>query len=1121
MLGILLKRASINVLLDRSDLLKKVRRWRKSKKQIGIGSEEEAKIELPPFEPPDIQGIQATVEVVSGKGSSPRSCCMKTTMKRPRVMKPVLARESQSGVDADTERKDDVEELRVRYEAQLLLSADKKKSVSASLRIIPKTVSEMEATFKELSLGADYELVVTCTVTLEGKEEHHSCKVSYPSSCQLLSQPRGEDSDQSRPTFRMPALAPLCPSILSLVSAKKRSIKVGWQGCPCSGGKPILNYIAQWRVNDASDDEFAECYQGKKSAFELTKLSPGEAYVVRVRAVNAIGSSEWSPATSFITAPAAPSSPGSVRHVHGHKQTPTELYVEWDRPKETYGVEILAYRVEMRLNDEDYRIVSNGIQDVEFPERCRITSGLHPACSATFRVIAINEAGASPPSPEVLLATLGDITSPPRSLTAVVDKASNHILLKWKGPDKTNGSKVTAYRVEVVDSGPQRSKPIEIFVDKGSVNQCSISTLQRGKRYKVRAFAQNGYGWSKPSEPCIVQVDATPPSALETPAVAIVDKDQSTVCLEWDAATEDTLNGAKLERYEAVLKKVELVLDPVPSSGLEPDLPSNVEEFAMLNPAIEVENESDDVLAESEFSVGNIVEAVYAVDGLYYLGKVRGVRRKGRSFEYEVEFSGYGNVEWVEERGLRRRLEIGDTCTALNYADQQPLSATVTAVSDDNYFVKFTARALPIQETRIQDIRTISPGMSPVQNKPIQSSAEVETHERVSQTNKNDTKVVYKGRASQCKVTLEPGCAYEARIRVVTTAGISPLSPLTSFQTQGAPPKLAKPRVLRVSRTMVCVAHGPTLVTSTAAIEEWRVSVAACRLVKARLRADDSRKPLVRAKLCGSYEDVKVVTKEGKVVVNGLQSGKCYAIRSRGHNRYGAGAWSEPVVAKTDIGTPLQPSSILLSHVEKTREFEVVVNVREPAWNGGCPITGYMLEIRVAPPSLKEQRSVRSLEQPKCTLSNIPAGATVSVRAQAKNHIGAGAYSAAQSIQLPIVLPGEVEDFAFKSTGSNTAKCTWRRPAFKGGGAILGYEAQVEQALEDPDSAAANGEEARYLVPPSGFDPDNLNSDLRYASKNFLHVKAQQGCNVRCFFPAICGVMTDDSLYNVGVILPG
>lgn len=204
-----------------------------------------------------------------------------------------------------------------------------------------------------------------------------------------------------------------------------------------------------------------------------------------------------------------------------------------------------------------------------------------------------------------------------------------------------------------------------------------------------------------------------------------------------------------------------------------------------------------------------------------------------------------------------------------------------------------------------------------------------------------------------------------------------------------------------------------------------------------------------------------------------------------------------------------------------SKEIDVKVVVKDPPWNGGSPITGYVIEAKVTSLESQEQKITRSLSTASCTLSGIPAGATINVRAQAKNHVGASSFCASRIVEMPILVPGVVEDLGFKQNGSSALKCTWRRPAFKGGGAILGYEAQVEPALQDPNSGVMDeSQSVKYLVPPVEFDADTLDSDLRYASKPFLHIKLQHSCNaVFCRVRAInkrgAGPFTDWRLMEV------
>ena len=182
------------------------------------------------------------------------------------------------------------------------------------------------------------------------------------------------------------------------------SLAVTWTAPASNGGSVITDYLVKYSSN-SGDLVFGNTWTNfphlgsTATACTVTGLTNGTAYVIKVIAKNAVGSSLPS-ANSAPATPAAtvPGSPTSVVAVSGNAQ----LAVTWTAPASTGGSPITDYLVKYSSN--------NGVTWTTFirpastATACTVT-GLTNDLPYVFKVIARNAAGISLPSATSLAVT--------------------------------------------------------------------------------------------------------------------------------------------------------------------------------------------------------------------------------------------------------------------------------------------------------------------------------------------------------------------------------------------------------------------------------------------------------------------------------------------------------------------------------------------------------------------------------------------------------------------------------------------------------------------------------------------------------------------------------------------
>lgn len=196
------------------------------------------------------------------------------------------------------------------------------------------------------------------------------------------------------------AASPASASFITITTPPATSAATGAQQTSFTANWSTPTGAASYLL-DVSDNNFSTLlpnYSAKpvsSTSESVTGLTPGVIYQYRVRAVNASGSSDYSNATSQITAPQTPTAnAASVIRTNDFKAVWTNVLGETE------------YRLDVSLNN--FTTYLNGYENKLIPADLaeETVTGLSPSTQYQYRVKAVNAAGPSGYSNVVTVTTL-------------------------------------------------------------------------------------------------------------------------------------------------------------------------------------------------------------------------------------------------------------------------------------------------------------------------------------------------------------------------------------------------------------------------------------------------------------------------------------------------------------------------------------------------------------------------------------------------------------------------------------------------------------------------------------------------------------------------------------------
>lgn len=192
----------------------------------------------------------------------------------------------------------------------------------------------------------------------------------------------GSSTPSATVTATTPALTPATPAAPSVTATAGTSMNVSWTA-PADQGSPITGYTVQYST-DASFSSGVGVIDAAATSTSLTGLSAGATYYVRVAAVNGVGSSSFSPASSAVVAD-VPGRPTSLSVTSVNYNTAS---LAWGAPASDGGSPITGYRVIQTAGPAVNGIAVNGLG-------ATVYGPFQPRAFYNFTVVAINAVGES------------------------------------------------------------------------------------------------------------------------------------------------------------------------------------------------------------------------------------------------------------------------------------------------------------------------------------------------------------------------------------------------------------------------------------------------------------------------------------------------------------------------------------------------------------------------------------------------------------------------------------------------------------------------------------------------------------------------------------------------------
>jgi Ca2+-binding RTX toxin-like protein len=277
-----------------------------------------------------------------------------------------------------------------------------------------------------------------------------------------------------------PATAPGAPTI-GTATAGNASATVTWTAPASDGRSAITGYQVDALSNGGAT--VATTSVGVVTTTNVTGLTNGTSYTFRVRAVNAVGASADSALSNTVTPATVPGAPTIGTAVRGN----ISATVNWTAPATNGGSPITGYQVDA---------LTGGVTVVSTsPAAAGVTSlvvgGLTNGTSYTFRVRAVNAAGASANSAQSNAVTPATVPGAPTIGTATA--GTNSATVNWTAPASNGGSAITGYRLDTLTGG---GATVVSTTNAGLVTTATITGLTANTTYTFRVRAVNDIGQS-------------------------------------------------------------------------------------------------------------------------------------------------------------------------------------------------------------------------------------------------------------------------------------------------------------------------------------------------------------------------------------------------------------------------------------------------------------------------------------------------------------------------------------------------------------------------------------------------------------------------------------------------
>ena len=324
------------------------------------------------------------------------------------------------------------------------------------------------------------------------------------------------------------------PSGLVVSDVTSNSYKFAWTAPSYNGGSAITDFTVEVSSDSGKSWKPAKQTISTSTSLSVSGAAAGTTYLVRVCAINGVGSSEYltGSVTTLATKPSAP------RTLASSKITAASLTLSWLLPSTNGGAAITDYKVELSSDGgNSWTVIKDGVSN----NLAINVSGLRKNRTYQFKVSAINSAGVGDASASYSATTLATVPSTPTSLT-VTELQTTSALLGWVAPSDFGGVNLSDYRVETSRDGKTWSAVPKLA---STARALKLSGLAPGTQYQVRVSAVNGIGASDYLTGTVTTL-ATTPSVPRNVAISGISTSSATI--SWQVPA--TNGGSAISDYK-------------------------------------------------------------------------------------------------------------------------------------------------------------------------------------------------------------------------------------------------------------------------------------------------------------------------------------------------------------------------------------------------------------------------------------------------------------------------------------------------------------------------------------------------------------------------------------------
>ncbi|KAH9498302.1 hypothetical protein Btru_006487 [Bulinus truncatus] len=346
---------------------------------------------------------------------------------------------------------------------------------------------------------------------------------------------------------KKPATKPSRPvGPLKLTDLTRSSVTLTWKPSEEDGGSAITGYVIEYREGWKTTWSQVTVVAPDITSYCVQNLKEGQEYVFRVMAENSVGRSDAlesdkvTPKHPF-DKPCKPEGPINFSALDADSVTMT-----WRHPASDGGKPVQKYIIEYRDLRRTTWIKSGDVPGEILTYKAE---KLNEGNEYKFRVIAVNDEGESQPLESM------DTVKPVKpagkpgipSNLSVKETGKDFVTVEWSPPKSDGGSKLTGYRLFLLEDGSDEWKE----VGKAGVqdSKYTFKNLSDKKNFFFAVVAENKLGLSDRLETDKSVKPKKPPTKPSRPVgpLKLIDLTRSSVTLTWKPSEED--GGSAITGY--------------------------------------------------------------------------------------------------------------------------------------------------------------------------------------------------------------------------------------------------------------------------------------------------------------------------------------------------------------------------------------------------------------------------------------------------------------------------------------------------------------------------------------------------------------------------------------------